>query len=161
MKFYSIRVAFVLQVVWMIMMSSCEKNQNVYSQPTDIPDNPSSVDVLSDKYASREITLELKENVPNSDGCIYFSFTSGKISGKSTSDAADSREWDIAFDKVNGFTNGERKGNASVSVYVTATLYSRLIYDWCNIIYFHLIFCQSICKCFEDSLSIPRITTTF
>ena len=88
MKFYSIRVAFVLQVVWMIMMSSCEKNQNVYSQPTDIPDNPSSVDVLSDKYASREITLELKENVPNSDGCIYFSFTSGKISGKSTSDAA-------------------------------------------------------------------------
>lgn len=119
MKFYSIRVVFVLQVVWMIMMSSCEKNQNVYSQPTDIPDNPSSVDALSDKYASREITLELKENVPNSDGCIYFSFTSGKISGKSTSDAADSREWDIAFDKVNGFTNGERKGNASVSVYVT------------------------------------------
>ena len=78
MKFYSIRVAFVLQVVWMIMMSSCEKNQNVYSQPTDIPDNPSSVDVLSDKYASREITLELKENVRIRMDAFIFRLLQGK-----------------------------------------------------------------------------------
>lgn len=119
MKVYSIRVVFVLQMVWMLVMSSCEKNQDAYPQLEIIPDNSSSVDVQSDKYAVREVTLELTENTPDSDGCIYFSFTTGKMSGKSLSDAAGSSEWDLAFDGINGFTNSEKKGSASVAVYVT------------------------------------------
>lgn len=109
MKNYLMRENFILPLVFMAVMSSCEKKTNEDPVPVETPD----------KYAVREVSMKLSKNVPNSDGCIYFSFAADKVFGQSASDAAGSSEWDIAFDKVNGFTNSDKKGKAAVSVYVT------------------------------------------
>ena len=71
MKNYLMRENFILPLVFMAVMSSCEKKTNEDPVPVETPD----------KYAVREVSMKLSKNVPNSDGCIYFSFAADKVFG--------------------------------------------------------------------------------